>query len=182
MALRFLHISRSLVKQLDLMRKKDKKAELAALKCETILDDIKLFGCQAKAVAGKRTRNGEQRIRNCVKYDLGRGYRLITIRRGCHLLVPFAGTHDEVDQWIERHRHDDFAPDETGFRCEKMEVLDSVGQDDSMDGGSDAQETDTYEEALLKRLDEASLKAVFQGFFLPPSGTAGSSGSGDLGD
>lgn len=182
MMLQFLHISWSLDKQLDLMRKKDKKAELAALKCEAILEDIRRFGCQANVVAGKRTRKGEQRIRNCVKYDLGRGYRLITIRRGCHLLVPFAGTHDETDQWIERHRFDDFAPDETCFRCEKMEVFEQLDQDDSMGDGSDIENTDAYEEALLRRLDEATLKVVFQGLFISPSALVESCERGGHGD
>ncbi len=161
--LQFLHISRCLDKQLDLMRKNDRKAEAAALKCETIIGDIRKLGCQADEVAGKRTRNGELRIKNCVKYNLSSGYRLITIKVGGHLLVPFAGTHDDSDKWIERHRCDDFAPDETFYRCEE---LDNCEADDSEDLPADEPaepDIDIYEAQLQERLDEACLREIFQG-------------------
>lgn len=173
----FLHISRSLDKQLAELRRTGKKAELAAAKCESILADIQRFGCQAEAVAGKRTRHGEQRIRNCVKYDLGGGYRLITIRVNCHLLVPFAGTHDEADQWLEHHRYDDFAPDGSAFRCAEIGPSTPAspvgpGFDQNVHG------SDAYEEELQGRLDENSLKAVFQGLFMVPPVTASKSAPG----
>lgn len=182
--LQFLHISRFLDKQLSTLRKTGRKAESAAAKCEGILADIKRYGCQAEVVAGKRTRHGEQRIKNCVKYDLGGGYRLITIRVDGHLLVPFAGTHDEADQWIEHHRYDDFVPDEVSFRREKIghpappdrkEAQRQIGRDHNDTDACDA--CDAYEEALLGRLDETRLKAVFQGLFMaPPVSAAGRSG------
>jgi len=173
MMLQFLHISRFLDKQLAALRKAGKKAELAAVKCEGIFADIKRFGCQAEVVAGKRTRNGEQRIRNCVKYDLGGGYRLITIRCGCHLLALFAGTHDEADQWIERHRYDDFAPDDASCRSERIELPatpDPAGVPQlGKNADNDADAGDEYEAALQRRLDETRLKVVFQGLFIAPS-------------
>ena len=166
MMLQFLHISRSLDKQLDLMRKNERKAELAALKCETIVEDIKRLGCQVDAVTGKRTRKGEQRIKNCVKYNLGSGYRLITIRVDHHLLVPFVGSHDDTDKWIERHRYDDFEPDEISFRCEKMDTVEPPDSEYGMADGLDEPDTDAYEAELQERLDETCLRAVFQGLFM----------------
>jgi len=50
------------------------------------------------------TKYGEHRIIKCIKYDLGCGYRLITIRRGDQVFVSYIGTHDECDRWIENNR------------------------------------------------------------------------------
>lgn len=175
--MQFLHISRNLDKHLAKFRRTGKKAELAAAKCESILADIRRFGCEAEVVAGKRTRHGEQRISNCVKYDLGGGYRLITIRVDCHLLVLFAGTHDETDQWLEHHRYDDFAPGGASFRSEEIclaVTFSPTKQSDSRDTCN----TDAFEDELQGRLDENLLKEVFQGLFMIPSATATRSAPG----
>jgi hypothetical protein len=47
-----------------------------------------------------RTQNGEKRIRKCVKYDLGWGFRLITLLRNDILYICYLGTHDECDRWL----------------------------------------------------------------------------------
>ena len=114
-----IHYSKLLTKHLQRLRKTGKKAELAASKCDAILNDIRLHGCQCEAVLGKRTRCGELRIRNCVKYHLGSGYRLVTIRAHCHLFICFVGSHEETNQWIENHRLIELAPGNPLFRCEE---------------------------------------------------------------
>ena len=50
---------------------------------------------------GSFTKYGEKRIRNCRKYDLGCGYRLITLQRGDTVFIPFLGTHDKCQLWLE---------------------------------------------------------------------------------
>lgn len=47
-----------------------------------------------------RTQHGEKRIRKCVKYDLGWGFRLITLLRNDILYICYLGTHDECDRWL----------------------------------------------------------------------------------
>jgi hypothetical protein len=47
------------------------------------------------------TKYGEKRIKNCQKYDLGCGYRLITVQRGASVFIPFLGTHDSCHRWLE---------------------------------------------------------------------------------
>ena len=41
--------------------------------------------------------------RTAEKYDLGCGYRLITLQRGEKFFVPFLGTHDECRRWLENN-------------------------------------------------------------------------------
>ncbi|MFT6772966.1 MAG: superfamily I DNA/RNA helicase [Paracoccaceae bacterium] len=54
----------------------------------------------------KVTKHGETRLKGAVKYDLGLpdAYRLITIQRDKVVWFCFVGTHDECDDWLERHR------------------------------------------------------------------------------
>ena len=53
--------------------------------------------------ASRFTKNGESRIKNCTKYDLGDGYRLVTINAGDVTFFCFAGSHDETENWIRRN-------------------------------------------------------------------------------
>jgi hypothetical protein len=54
-------------------------------------------------VIGSYTKYGEKRIQHCRKYDLGCGYRLITLQRGETVFMPFLGTHDESHRWLENN-------------------------------------------------------------------------------
>ena len=49
------------------------------------------------------TKYGEKRIKNCRKYDLGCGYRMITLQRGKTVFIPFLGSHDECQRWLENN-------------------------------------------------------------------------------
>lgn len=50
------------------------------------------------------TNHGESRIEHCVKYELGDGYRLITIKDDNICLFCFVGKHDLADSWLESHK------------------------------------------------------------------------------
>ncbi len=166
--LRCIHHSLALAKQLSGLRRAGKKAELAADKAEAIVLDIRQYGCQCETVLSKRTRKGEQRLKNCVKYDLGSGYRLVTIRNDCHLFVVFVGSHDDTDQWIEHHRYDSFEPDALLYRCEECVVAEDAPAGDCLESPSAKALEDDYEEVLSAKLEESHLKAVFQGLFTSP--------------
>ena len=49
------------------------------------------------------TNNGETRIRSCVKYSLGDGYRLVTVKRDLIIWLLYVGNHDDTDRWITRN-------------------------------------------------------------------------------
>lgn len=167
-----IHYSWALPKQLEGLRKAGRKAELAATKCQAILDDLRMHGCQCEAVLSQRTRKGEWRIKNCVKYDLGSGYRLVTIKRDGHLFVTFVGSHDDTDQWIDHHRYDNFVPSKTLYRCEERVVPADLTETNQPEPVEYKAVDDEYEVQLIARLDEAQLKSIFQGLFMSPSPTA----------
>lgn len=71
--IQYIHLSPTLGKGIKRLRKAGKQGEQAVNSFEEILSDLKNFSCRYKATVCKRTKNGEQRIRNCIKYDLGGG-------------------------------------------------------------------------------------------------------------
>lgn len=60
---------------------------------------------------GQTTDHGESRIKNCLKYDIGHGHRLVTVDFGEVVMLCFAGSHDEVDHWLDANRNTSFTFD-----------------------------------------------------------------------
>ena len=51
----------------------------------------------------KTTKSGESRIKGCVKYELGGGFRLITVQSKRIIWLLFCGSHDECDKWLNKN-------------------------------------------------------------------------------
>ena len=169
--IRSIHCSRFLDRQLSALRKAGKKGEIAAAQFEKILTYLKSSGPQAEDIYIKRTKHGEYRLKNCIKYDLGSGYRVITIRIGDRLYIPFLGVHDAANQWLERRGQDGFQPQEA---CYSQEILVSNNQyvgKYQHEIEQLSEDIDPYEEQLTEKLDESLLKDIFQGLFQKQSTT-----------
>lgn len=163
--IRSIHCSRLLERQLAALRKSGKKGEIAATQFERILACLKFCGAKSEDIYIKRTKNGEYRLRNCVKYDLGCGYRVITVRIRDRLYVPFLGVHDAANLWLERHGQDGFVPQESFYSEEILVSPEQCIGDVQQDISQLREENDIYEEQLLARLDESILKDIFQGLY-----------------
>ena len=50
------------------------------------------------------TNHGESRIKSCVKYNFGMGFRLVTVKRDKIIWVLFVGSHDDADAWLNKNR------------------------------------------------------------------------------
>lgn len=88
---------KSLKSQFDRGGQRKKKAE----KVSGILEQIH-FGVESiKGIPV--TNHGENRIRHCVKYDIGGGYRLITAQSKKVIWILFFGDHDECEKWLNRN-------------------------------------------------------------------------------
>lgn len=164
--MRYLYLSRSLDKRLKVLRRADRKGENAAEKCSQLLDILRTEGATIPEVFCKRTKHGECRIGNCVKYDLGHGYRLVTVLKGDRLFIPFVGSHDEANAWLDNHRDKDFCEKATGYNCEVIPGPgDSIISNREEHLELDPHEPDIYEESLRAQLDESILKSIFRGLY-----------------
>jgi hypothetical protein len=110
------------------------------------------------------TRNGEYRIKNCRKVDLGCGYRIVCIQKDQRLVLLFIGTHDECFRWIERHRTAEY-----DLESVAKEAWLEVGDGRSAEYKSREQVcdedrfTEEYEASLIGQLDDDVLRKVFAG-------------------
>jgi len=98
-----IHLDTKLDKCLAALKKRSRRANLAANRVETIIAELKR-GAMPPGQICTFTRNGEARIKGCRKYNLGAGYRLITLKQESDLYLLFVGTHDECGRWIENNR------------------------------------------------------------------------------
>jgi hypothetical protein len=50
------------------------------------------------------TNYGETRLRNCVKYDLGDGWRLVTAQTKKTCIFLYVGDHEDTERSLKNHR------------------------------------------------------------------------------
>jgi hypothetical protein len=98
---KFIWLSPKVIERIADLRKAGTTGVLLADKAEEILSRLKSGEpWQTDRKIAPRTAHGEKRIRKCVKYDLGWGFRLITILRRDCLFICYLGPHDECDRWL----------------------------------------------------------------------------------
>ena len=54
------------------------------------------------------TNHGESRIKSSVKYDLGDGWRLVTVQAAKACIFLFIGDHESTDRWLNAHEGENF--------------------------------------------------------------------------
>lgn len=161
MATFYLCFAKSLNAQLEELSKAGKQGRLAATQVTRILDTIRRDGFSKDSLTTKRTKKGEARIDKCIKYDLGHGYRLVTVRWQDHLYITFVGSHDKADLWLEHNRLDDINTKKSCFRVEKITTRAQAEKRAATVCTVPCQ--DMYEEMLLSKVNEKILRQVFSG-------------------
>ena len=94
-----LHIHPKVEKNLDQMRSQDNAPKIAAKRAEAIIDALKNGTIMARA--GRLSKTKDARIRKLFKYDLGKGFRLISLKDKSSLYILFVGSHDQCDTWLD---------------------------------------------------------------------------------
>lgn len=163
--LRYLHISRNIDRYIERLRIKGRQGALAASQYLEIMKCFRQAKWHSNIIHCKRTKNGEYRLKNCVKYDLGHGYQLVTVKDGHHLFITFVGSHDQTDRWIETHRYDCFNEDDSLYLSETISKHETTKTDQLSESqpSRSSLESDEYEEQLIDKIDDAVLKIVFSG-------------------
>lgn len=101
------------------------------------------------------TNNGESRIDNAVKYDLGDGWRLVTQQTQKSCVFVFLGDHEDTEKWLDRHK---------GFKAAvnnlRATIVPGLGREILH---SNSHKADHHYAALVDRLSEQSVDEVFNG-------------------
>ncbi len=97
-----IYIHTRVEKELKRLEDQESIPGFAARKAHQII--CSLAGGEAPINAGKLSRKGDARIRNCLKYDLGKGHRLVCIKEKETIYVLYTGNHDSCNTWMDKHR------------------------------------------------------------------------------
>ncbi len=166
--IQYIYRTRSLDRQLEKMLHSGKKGVLAVRQTEEIIDVFCSRQDSFQSLQHKQTKKGELRIDNCRKYDLGGGCRLITIQQGSHLFLTYAGSHDECNLWLEKHKDTPLNIASLKNSSQILHVTFSQRQAVKTPPPPDiTQEPDQLEEDLFNRIDEKTLRSVFSGICQP---------------
>ncbi len=102
--MKLLFISSKVERRIASLEKAGKPGRILAQKATGIIVSLASGDVRSHMdVVERYTKYGEKRIKNCHKYNLGRGYRLITLQRGKTIFIPFLGSHDESQRWLENN-------------------------------------------------------------------------------
>ena len=151
---------RNFDKRLDNMRRAGGHAALAARNADEIIASL-ANGCVNLDAIGRQTKYGEARIKNCLKFNLGNGYRLVTVRKRTRVILLYIGTHDECDRWLEGNRGHN--PAENMDPGAILPAGEGMREDPLVSENVSESPNDEYEELLLKKIDQKILKRVFKG-------------------
>lgn len=154
-----IHLDPKLEKCLASLKKGSRRACLAADRIETIIAELK-GGQTPPGALCAYTRNGEARIKGCLKFNLGAGYRLVTLKRDRDLYLLFAGTHDDCARWIENNR--DQLDLETIAERSRM-VRRAPVQATADLPAADAPLDDAADEEWRPPVDDRNLRLIFSG-------------------
>lgn len=96
-------IHKDIKRLLQGLRKRGGQYQLAAKTVMQVLGEIKIESSDPFKYL-KVTKHGESRIKKCIKYDLSKFCRLITIQDNGVSTIVFVGTHDECDKWLNANK------------------------------------------------------------------------------
>jgi len=156
----FIYISKKVETHIEALQKNGKAGTTLANKAKSIIESLSSGTAQHHMDAiGTLTKYGEKRIRNCRKYDLGCGYRLITLRRGDTVFIPFLGTHDHCQRWLESNSR------LKDFNVGAGKTIRVVKKKPTKIISRKSEETDNManDHDLFKHLTDKDLRRVFSG-------------------
>jgi mRNA-degrading endonuclease RelE of RelBE toxin-antitoxin system len=97
--LKTLHIHPRVEKNLEQMNALDNAPKIAAKRAEAVIQALKNGIIMARA--GRLSKTKDARIKRLFKYDLGKGFRLISLKDKSALYILFVGSHDQCDTWLD---------------------------------------------------------------------------------
>ena len=159
----YVYQDANLPKQLKALLKGGANAKPAARHAQAIIDQFFKGGARNLKLMGRLTRYGDARIKDCVKFDLVRGYRLVAVMVDQGIVFLFVGSHDECDQWVKNNAGMEPVLDK------KRNLVTEVREPDAEEapaecGCRDMDEPEPdYDELLLRDVTEKDLRKIFCG-------------------
>jgi len=147
-------------RQLKLLQRSDKRGSAAAKRAEKFIYSIASGQLSDDEILAKQTKNGELRLNNCRKFDLGSGYRLISLRGKEGLYFTFVGTHDACDRWLDKRRAEGISLNAAQVKPVRANP-EQIPEED-LPAELLLAEAE-YEAYIASKLDEETLRYLFRG-------------------
>ena len=151
-----------LSKQLRALTKGGASGAAAARHAKTIMDQLVDAGTRAPKLMGRLTRYGEARIKNCVKFDLVSGYRLIGVLRDEGVAFLYVGSHDECDHWLRNNAGLEPVLDKKRNIVVEAREPSAEHASEQSEPEMDEPEPD-YDQMLMRNLTEQDIMKIFSG-------------------
>lgn len=145
-------------RELQKLQNQENTPAFAAKKADQIIRS--LVSGTKPALAGKLTRNGDARIKKCLKYDLGKGYRLICVKERKAIYVLYAGSHDSCDTWIDKNKNLRIETFMEYLNCYGGHVVEECEHSISCEEACDHD----YDDILMEKITQKDLREIFHGF------------------
>lgn len=156
-----VYVHTKVEKEIQRLQNQENTPAFAAKKADQIIRA--LVNGTKPALAGKLTKSGDARIKKCLKYDLGKGYRLICVKERKSIYVLYTGSHDSCDTWMDKNRNlkidalMEYLKWYSGY-CSSSEPC----EDDSLSYEENIEYD--YEDILMEKISQKDLREIFQGF------------------
>jgi hypothetical protein len=159
--MKYVYLSAKVQDRIDRLKRNGKAGHQLARKVTGIIESLTSGAVNRHryAVAGY-TKYGENRIKNCHKYDLGCGYRLIVLRRDSKIYIPFLGPHDDCQRWLENNSRKKALKFGRGTR---FRVTPTGQSPPELSSVSLATGPEANEEDPVSKLSDQDLRHVFRG-------------------
>jgi hypothetical protein len=159
--MRYVKISAKVERRIEELRQSGKTGKSIAQKADSIIENLKSgASLDYTENIGAFTKYGEKRLKGCRKYDFGNGYRLITLQKEMMVIVPFLGTHDECDRWLETNNRSKHIAEGKGTT---VYVPDRIEQYEESDMTPCYEVDDMCMDEIPLELDEQILRTIFCG-------------------
>jgi len=150
-----LYIDKKFYKNLNKMKNKGGISSIVASRAEKMISDIQNPDDNFSAL--KFTKNGENRLKNCLKIELGNGFRIICFKKHSSLYMINLFSHEECDKWLNERLGKNFNEDDICYDNFMLYEINNTENNIIMN----EIEIDEYENNLMSKLDENILTSIF---------------------
>ncbi|EIM64979.1 hypothetical protein [Desulfobacter postgatei] len=153
-----VHLHPKLERQLTAMEGQANAPSIAAGRARKIIEAM-IQGRTSQASGLFRARS-DARVKNCWKYDLGAGYRLICIRTKQIIYIMHIGDHESCDVWLNNNSKKQ--PHNTEIKMTAFTICDNPAPFDFQTARSPNRKP-AFDDQFLTPIPQEYLRKVFCG-------------------
>ncbi|MBF0413500.1 MAG: hypothetical protein HQK70_12435 [Desulfamplus sp.] len=157
-----VYVHTKVEKEIQRLQNQETTPAFAAKKADHIIRS--LASGTKPALAGKLTKSGDARMKKCLKYDLGKGYRLICVKERKTMYVLYTGSHDSCDTWLDKHRNFKIDAFMEYLRCWNTNSCLKYDSNFNESEFNDLMNEPDYDDILMSKITQKDLRTIFQGF------------------